>query len=278
MRVLRAHHIVNLIEVVDVFLPREAPNPLGGRPVKLHPNEVIGLLLFSSMVAPQRTLKGVYVWAQTHYYRRFRLPTYKSWARKCHQALPGMLVVLDQLLVKDATIRFMDSTMLQVCKLVRADRHKVAKGIAAFGKNWQGWHYGFKLHAACNTKGQLAAVYFTPANESDSQQIPKLVNDATMVAVGDGGYTASVMRRKMWREHGCFVLSPPHPTQKKQVLERWQLALLQARPRIECVFDYLKEHLLLVTSFPRSVQGYALHYTRVLLAYQLMWGFWQDLS
>jgi hypothetical protein len=273
MRLLRAHHIKNLIEVVDVFLPRAAANPKGGRPVILHSNEVIGLLLFSSMVAPQRTLKGIYTWAQAFYYRRFHLPHYKSWVRKCHKALPDMLFLLDQLLSKDSTLRFMDSTMLQVCKLVRADRHKVAKGVAAFGKNWQGWHYGFKLHAACNARGQLAAVYFTSANEHDAQQIPKLVNDTTVVAVGDGGYTAQVMRRKMWREHSAYILSPPHPSQKKKILAHWQLTLLRARPKIECVFDYLKEHLLLVTSFPRSVNGYAVHYVRVLLAYQLMWGF-----
>ena len=273
MRLLRAHHITNLVTVVDSFLPRALANPSGGRPVVLHTNEVVALLLFSSMVAPQRTLKGVYVWAQTHYYRKFRLPAYSSWVRKCHQALPDMLLILDQLLVKDTDLRFMDSTMLEVCRLVRADRHKVAKVIADFGKNWQGWHYGFKLHAACNTKGQLAAVYFTPANESDSQQIPHLVNDATTIAVGDGGYIASVMQRKMWREHHAYILTPPHPKQTKQILAKWQLTLLRARPRIECVFDYLKEHLLLVTSFPRSVNGYAVHYVRTLLAYQLMWGF-----
>lgn len=273
MRLLRQHHIVNLVAVVDAFLPRNASNPKGGRPVKLHQNETIALLLFSSMVAPQRTMQGIYTWAQTHYYRRFRLPAYSSFVRKCHQALPGMLVILDQLLVKGTAIRFMDSTMLEVCRLVRADRHKVAKGVAAFGRNWQGWHYGFKLHAACNAEGQLAAIYFTPANENDGQQIPKLVNDQTAVAVGDGGYTAQVMRRKMWREHQAYILTPPHPTQKKQVLAKWQLTLLRARPRIECVFDYLKEHLFLQSSFPRSVQGYALHYTRILLAYQLMWGF-----
>lgn len=273
MRILRSHHIKNLIEVVDTFLPRAGVSPHGGRPIILHVNDVIGLLLFSSMVAPQRTLKGVYVWAQTFYYRRFQLPSYKSWVRKCHQALPSMLAILDQLLVKNSALRFIDSTMLEVCRLVRADRHKVARGVAAFGKNWQGWHYGFKLHAACNTRGQLAAVFFTPANGADSQQIPRLVNDATTVAVGDGGYTASVMRRKMWREHHAYIVSPPHPTQKKKVLARWQLTLLRARPKIECVFDYLKEHLFLQSSFPRSVNGYAVHYIRVLLSYQLMWGF-----
>ena len=121
-----------------------------------------------------------------------------------------MCFILDKLLVKEAPLRFMDSTMLHVCKLVRANRHKVAKGIAGFGYNWQGVHYGFKLHAACNIQGQLAAVYFTPANEHDGQQIPHLVNDATVIAVGDGTYNASVMRRKMWREHTAYILAPPH--------------------------------------------------------------------
>ena len=132
---------------------------------------------------------------------------------------------------------------------------------------------GFKLHAAVNSQGQLAAVYFTPANEHDGQQIPHLVNDATVIAVGDGTYNASVMRRKMWREHKAYILAPPHYKQNKKLLEQWQLLLLHKRTKVECTFDYLKEHLLLETSFPRSVQGYALHYMRVLLAYQLMWGF-----
>jgi hypothetical protein len=273
MRVLRAHHITKLVAVVDSFLPREGVNPRGGRPVILHTNETIGLLLFSSFVAPQRTIRGIYTWAQTYYYRRFHLPSYKSFVRKCHQALTGMLAVLDQLLVKDACIRFMDSTMLHVCKLVRANRHKVAKAVAGFGVNWQGWHYGLKLHAACNANGQLAAVHFTSANEHDGQQIPYLVNDATVVAVGDGTYNASVMRRKMWREHRTYILAPPHPKQTKKILEQWQYLLLRKRAKIECTFDYLKEHLLLETSFPRSVNGYAVHYIRTLLAYQMIRGF-----
>ena len=46
MRILRSHHIKNLIEVLDVFLPRAAANPKGGRPVTLHPNDVLGLLCY----------------------------------------------------------------------------------------------------------------------------------------------------------------------------------------------------------------------------------------
>lgn len=273
MRVLRSHHITKLLAVVDSLLPRGGANPRGGRPVILHPNETIALMLFSSFVSPQRTIRGIYTWAQTYYYRRFRLPSYKSFVRKCHQALAGMLRILDQLLVKDASIRLMDSTMLHVCKLVRANRHRVAKAIAGFGMNWQGWHYGFKLHAACTPDGRLAAVYFTTASAHDGQQIPYLVNDATTIAVGDGTYNASVMRRKMWREHRAYILAPPHPKQNKKLLAEWQRLLLRKRTKIECTFDYLKEHLLLETSFPRSVNGYAVHYVRVLTAYQLMRGF-----
>ena len=272
MRLLRSHHIAKLVEVVDSFFPRQAPNPLGGRPVILHQNECVALLIFSCLVAPQRTLKGVYVWSQTYYWRRFHLPSYQSWVRKCHQALPQMLLMLDQLLVKDAPLVFMDSTMLEVCKLVRADRHKVALGVADFGMNHQGWHYGFKLHASCDLGGHLCAVWFTPANESDSQQIPHLINNATVIAVGDGGYLASVMSRKMWQLHRTYILAPARRNQKK-LMAQWQGLLLRRRPKIECTFDYLKEHLNLVSSFPRSVMGYFVHYVRILLSYQLMWGF-----
>jgi hypothetical protein len=62
----------------------------------------------------------------------------------------------------------MDSTMLPVCKLQRADDHKVCKGLAAFGKNWQGWHFGFKLHASIDTFGRFCGLAISTANEHDS--------------------------------------------------------------------------------------------------------------
>lgn len=158
--------------------------------------------------------------------------------------------------------------MLPVCRKVRANRHKVASGVAAFGKNHQGWHYGFKLHAAIDHRGRLAAVYFTPANESDVLQLKKLVNNTTKVVVGDAGYTASVTRRRLWRDYRCAVISPPRPKQV-WLMAKWQHLLLTMRPKIEAAFGKLKTKHFLVTSFPRSVQGYALHYIRTLLGYQM---------
>ena len=273
MRFLRSHHITKLIQVIDAISPRALPNPQGGRPVILHQNETIALLLFSSFVAPQRTLKGIYIWAQTFFYRKFNLPSYKSWIRKCHQALPAMLLLLDLTLDKQAPLRLMDSTMLHVCKLIRSDRHKVAKGIANYGANWQGWHYGFKLHVSIAPTGRFSALRFTAANAHDAQQIPYLVNEFTLFAVGDGTYNARVMRERIWREYRCLVVAPPHPKQSKKLLAEWQKQLLGKRVKIECTFDYLKEHLFLESSFPRSITGYFVHYVRVLLGYQMGRGF-----
>jgi len=145
---------------------------------------------------------------------------------------------------------------------------RVLAGVAAWGKNWQGWHYGFKLHAAIDQNGRLAAIYFTPANESDVLQLKKLVNAVTRIVVGDAGYTAQVTRRHLWRDYRCAVISPPRPKQI-WLMAKWQHLLLTMRPKIEAAFGKLKGTHYLVTSFPRSVQGYALHYIRTLLGYQV---------
>ena len=160
--------------------------------------------------------------------------------------------------------------MLPVCQLKRAEKHKVAAGIAAFGKNHQGWHFGFKLHVSITPNGQLCAVVLTPANIHDAQVMPRILNKKTKLAVGDSTYGASVMGRLIWENYGTIVIAPPHYKQKKKVMTDWQQLLLARRSKIEAVFDLLKEHLHLVSSFPRSVFGYLVHYVRILLGYQIM--------
>ena len=278
MRILHKNNIIDLFVWVDDSLPKELrySRKLGnnncrkvGRPAALSVSETITILLFSNLTAPQKLLKDVWKWAITNHSDDFKVPCCSKFIEHCHKAIPHMERLLKELLVSDANLRFIDSTMLPVCRQCRADNHRVAKDYANWGKNHQGWWYGFKLHAAIDEHGNLAAIWFTPANEADSQQIPKLVDDNTDVAVGDGGYNAEVMRRHMWRDHKCYVLAPPHPKQNKKLSRKIQIELLKAREKIECVFDYLKNHLNLVTSFPRSINGYFLNYLRNLLGYQI---------
>lgn len=271
MNALQKHHIVDLFTWVDDNLPKVlATSSLGGRPPALSQSDVLTILIWDGLNEPHKTLKDVYRWIRRDYFDCFpRLPTYKSFVMHVHRNLPAMVWLLQSLLNYDAELRFADSTMLEVCKNIRADNHKVAKGVAAWGKNWQGWHYGFKLHASIDPNNNLTGICFTPADGYDAQSMEDLVKGATEVLVGDSHYGASPMRKRLFKKYGIIVIAPPHYKQRKKVLTGLQHLLLTLRPKIEATFDYLKEHMHLVSSFPRSVEGYFVHYVRVLLGYQM---------
>lgn len=271
-------HALSKQHIVDVFVwvddapasaAKTSTKSRGGRPSVLSDSEVLTILIWDGLTEPHKTLRGLYQWISRDYADYFpHRPAYGNFVAHCHRLLPRLVELLQSTLSTAAPLRFADSTMLEVCRLVRADRHKVAKGVAAFGRNHQGWHYGFKLHASVDPAGRLAAAYFTPANESDVLQLRHLVNARTAVVVGDAGYTAQVTRRHLWRDFRCLVVSPPRPKQL-WTMAGWQTALLRARPKVESVFGLLKERAYCVTSFPRSLRGYFVHYLRVLLGYQL---------
>jgi len=269
MRVLHAHSLIPLFVMVDDSLP---VLPLGcGRKATLRDSEVVTILLFNLFTVQQQTIRQIYDWVSQYHARDFPyLPNYQNFLKHCHRVIPQIGCLLDSLLASEAELRFMDSTMLEVCRLVRRHGHKVAKGYARTGYNWQGEHYGFKLHLSVDNDGRLCAYVFSDASVHDSRAIPKLVNGHTRIAVGDTGYRSIPLHKKIRKAFGTFILTPPHYKQRKYLLTVSQWKLLKRRPKIETVFDYLKQHLHLQTSFPRSMQGYALHYLRVLLGYQLL--------
>lgn len=267
---LENNRITELYVWVDDQLP---PDKTGcvGRPRALSNSEVVTILVWNVVMLHQRTLKDIYRWIRCYHRADFpTLPEYNTFLVACQRALPAMWVLLEQLLRHDAPLQFLDSTMLPVCKLVRADRHKVAVSIAQYGKNHQGWHYGFKLHVGVDGRGVLGSVVFTPANVYDGQVIPQLVNCQTKIAVGDSHYGGKVMRQNVWQKFHTTIFSRPHHSQRTKILTPWQEQLLEWRSIVEATFDYLKDHLNLVTSFPRSVTGYFVHYVRVLLGYQIL--------
>lgn len=267
MRALQKHHIVDLFIWVDDLT--EQPVRRGQKPI-LKDSELLTILIWDGLNEPHKTLKATYDWIVRDYHDYFpKVPPYQKFVAHCHRLLPTLVWFLQGLLQAKSPLVFADSTMLPVCKPIRADRHKVARGYADFGRNWQGWHYGFKLHASIDHKNRLTALVFTPASEHDNQHMEKLVNKHTSVLVGDSHYGGSVMRKRLWKKHKIFIVAPPHHTQKQKLIDKLQLKLLQLRPKIEAAFGELKEKHFLVTSFPRSVKGYFVHYLRCLLGYQM---------
>lgn len=123
MQALRKEHIVDLFVWVDDALASASQTQAvamgkGGRPLKLTVSETVTIMLFCSLTAPQKMLKGVWRWALTNHSDDFRLPVYSKFVEHCHKALPALCWLLEQTLQKDTPLRFMDSTMLQVCRLV----------------------------------------------------------------------------------------------------------------------------------------------------------------
>jgi len=265
---LEAHHIADLYCWIDDLVPKVPKRT--GRPALLSDAEVITILAWNALILRQKTLKDLHRFVSLYHAEDFRLPAYPTFVAHCHRTLPQTLLFLETILADEAPVRIMDATMLPVCALARADHHKTAKNLARFGKNWQGWHYGFKLHASIDLSGKLSGLALTPANIYDAQAMPRILNGHCRVAVGDTLYGASVMRKKIWRAYGTIVIATPHPKQKRKIAAPWQIDLLNMRSKIESVFDYLKEHMHLVSSFPRSITGYLVHYVRVLLGYQIM--------
>lgn len=272
MLFLQPHHIVDVFCFVDEQIS-EPVRPQGGRPKLVRDSEIITLLIWNCLSSTrQRTLKDIFRWSLMYHHRDVpRLGTYGAFVAACHRLVPRMVELLGLLLVP-SEIQFIDSTKLPVCARHRTDSYRVARKVAGIGKNWQGYWYGFKLHLAINDRGQMSALAFTPADVYDGHITEQLVRAETRIVVGDSHYGDRIQRAKL-RAKGIIVVAPPHWRQKSQVMAQWQQELLHKRAKIEATFDRLKEHLPLVSSFPRSVNGYFLHYVRILLGYQMEVGF-----
>lgn len=265
---LTKDNIIDLYCLVDDLIISK--QSLTGRPKSLTDTEIVTILIWHSFIDRNKTIKEMYNNLVLYHQDDFNnIPSYKTFVRRIHECLPHMIYILNQFLNKKAKIRILDSTMLPVCKKARADEHKTAKNIAQFGKNWQGWHYGFKLHASIDLTGKLCGFVFTSANIHDLHGMQYILNKYCDLAVGDTLYGARVMREKILEMYGTVIIAPPHPTQKKKIATKWQNEFLSFRSKIESCFDVMKEHMHLVSSFPRSIKGYFVHYIRILLGYQL---------
>lgn len=267
---LQSHHITDLYVLVDDLVPKEEKKSSGGRPCKMSDSEMITTLIWSSLTTKQKTIKDIHNWLLLYHQNDFRhIPNYSAFVDHCLRLIPTLIFVIKTLLLDETSVRFMDSTMLEVCKLQRADDHKICKGLAAFGKNWQGWHFGFKLHASIDIVGRFCGLAISPANEHDSRAEPYLLNENTKLAIGDTTYGGQAMNDFIFERYGTIIIAPPHPKQNKKLISKWQQFFLNLRSKIEATFDYLKNHLNLVSSFPRSPRGYLFHWLRIILGYQI---------
>jgi hypothetical protein len=173
MSVLHYHTILPLYVWVDDAVASTIQTKRIGRLSVLRDSEVVTILVFNLLTCQQQTLRQIYDWVYQYHQEDFpSLPNYQNFVKHCHRFVPQLNQLLTGLLASEAPLRFLDSTMLEVCRLVRRKWHRVAKGYAHTGHNWQGEYYGFKLHASVDNEGKLCAYVFSSAVDHDSRTIP----------------------------------------------------------------------------------------------------------
>ncbi len=126
---LESHHIVGLRFWVGQHLSHR-PHPHGGRPSVLSDDDLVTILVWNAIALHQKTMKDIWMFARIHLRSEFPAPpSYSAFVEHCHRVTPQMFRLLQQLLSTEEPIKLGDSTMLEVCKLQRADQHRVAKKI-----------------------------------------------------------------------------------------------------------------------------------------------------
>lgn len=165
-------------------------------------------------------------------------------------------------------VKFTDSTDIPVCLNKNGRRHKTMYRLAAWSKTDKGSFYGLKLHLSGDAEGRPLAIRLTPGN-SDDRAVFRTMNEKLRgLFATDAGYVSEQLERDFFIEHKRAVITATRKNMKK-IAAPWQIALLNLRMRVEIHFRVLKVCYELVTSLPRSIDGYLTHYLAAIAAHLL---------
>ena len=165
-------------------------------------------------------------------------------------------------------ITFVDSTMIPICHNLRRYVNKVFKGIATDGKGTMGWCHGFKLHLACNDRGEIIAFVLTGANVSDKD--PEVFKVLAKRLYGklfvDKGYISQRLFDILF-EDGIQLVTGLRVNMKNKLMPFYDRMMLRKRYIIETINDMLKNTAQIVHSRHRSVGNFIMNIISALGAY-----------
>ena len=220
-----------------------------------------------------RHWKGLYKLLMRRFSTEFRLPCYKNFVVTMNQSAKSLLVLVNILLFMNrknaGIIRLVDSTVIPVCRNYNIHRHKTMKHVATRSKSSLGWFYGLKLHAMTDVFGNLLELRFTTGNVGDRKILDVFLERLHhSIVIADAGYISPKLERKAQRNDNILLTCMRKNMKKLSTF--LDICLLNLRPRIEVLFSILKERLGLITSLPRSVDGYLAHYIHVIFGYLML--------
>lgn len=165
-------------------------------------------------------------------------------------------------------VKHTDSTDIPVCLNKNAKSHKTMSGSAQWGYSGKGHYYGIKLHLTSDLKRQILAIRFSPANTHGTKIFTKLNADLNGIFVTDAEFISEKLQQEFYQEHTRILFAKPRKNMKK-LITAFQYHLYNTRMLIELNFRNLKMFYGLITSLPRSINGYLANYFYSILAYAL---------
>ena len=165
-------------------------------------------------------------------------------------------------------VKYTDATDIPVCLKKNADSHQTMSPFAELGRSSKGWFYGIKMTITRDADGKLLGVRFTRANKNDRDIFREINRDIYGIIIADAGYVSKQLEQDMNIEHKRWLLIRPYKTMKK-LITKWQEDLYRGRFQIEFDFRSLKMFHGLVTSLPRSINGYLANYIHALTSFVL---------
>jgi len=198
--------------------------------------------------------------------------TYNTFVVAINRAALMALLVLKYLMMQARNdqhlVKYTDATDIPVCLAKNGGkRHQTMRGLAAWGHSGKGFYFGLKLTMTRDAEGRLLAIRFSSANGNDRDIFRSVNKDISGVIVADAGYCSKQLEKDM-NTDDRWVLIKPYKSMKR-LATAWQLALYKGRFDIEFDFRNLKMFHGLVTSLPRSINGYIANYLYALLSFVL---------
>jgi len=198
--------------------------------------------------------------------------SYKTLVVNLNKCALLALIVLQKILKANGDfshlVKHTDSTDIPVCLNKNMKYHKTMRTFAEWGHSGKGLYYGLKLHLTQDLNRKILAISFTPANKSDRAEFMHLNKNLNGLFVADAGYISKDLEKEFYREHKRVLFAKPRKNMKK-VITFFQKKLYDTRMIIELNFRNLKMLYGLITSLPRSADGYFANYIYSILAYVL---------
>lgn len=251
--------------VDTLHLTREKQNPKGRKPA-IPLVEGITLALYAR-ASGRVTKKSVY-----DDFEKELSCTYKTFVVTINVCASYALLILYALMRtgrKNAHgIKLTDATDLPVCLAKNAKKHKTMNGLACWGHSGKGFYYGLKMTMTRDLEGRILAIRFTCASANDREIFMDININMNGLFIADNGYCSKELERIFHQEGKRMILTKPRKNMRR-IATATELALYNLRFRIEYDFRSLKQFYGMVTSMPRSVNGYFAHYISSILAYMI---------